>query len=93
MHIFIAIVFFCVCTIFEQLAENTAVKVQNQTEQIKGIDEKLMLADSELDRAGAIIRSMARKMMTDKLIWFMIALVIICLIIIVLRSTGILPDF
>jgi chromosome segregation ATPase len=68
------------------IATDTAQKVHEQTEQIKQIDQTLVEVDNELERANRILKRMARRVMTDKYIWCLVALVFIAIVIIIALS-------
>mmetsp|Transcript_16939 Transcript_16939/g.20907 ORF Transcript_16939/g.20907 Transcript_16939/m.20907 type:complete len:233 (+) Transcript_16939:82-780(+) len=59
-----------------QIGEETLVKMNEQTDQIKKINEQLDNMDSELSKAEDIMKSMIRRMMTDKLVLLFIGLII-----------------
>mmetsp|Transcript_50609 Transcript_50609/g.80623 ORF Transcript_50609/g.80623 Transcript_50609/m.80623 type:complete len:219 (-) Transcript_50609:597-1253(-) len=67
-------------------AENTAVKVAEQTEQIGRVSAKLDDIDDELERAKRVLLIMIRRVMTDKLIWFFLMLVMLALLVIVVLT-------
>merc|ERR1719320_2073497 len=72
----------------QTVAQNVAVKVAEQTEQIGRIDHKLADVDDELERASRVLKQMLRRIMTDKIIWFVVGLIFICICYIVAKKAG-----
>lgn len=73
------------------IADETAVKLQGQSEQLKVIGAGVDDVEANLNRADIQIRRFMRKMMTDKLIMCMLFL-IICGVIFMIIWNWINPD-
>eukprot|EP01083_Nonionella_stella_P028857 79535_1 len=67
----------------KEIAVETAIKLNDQTEQIANADQGLAHADDEMERAKRTLRRMSRRVMTDKYVNCMLILVLITIIIIV----------
>jgi len=67
----------------EEIATGTAGKLVEQTQQISQIDQSLGDIDAELERANRILKRMGRRIMTDKYIWCLIALIFIAICVII----------
>jgi len=65
------------------VGNETVTKLNEQTEKIEGMYDKLESIESTLARSTAIIKRMARKMATDKYIWVMVFLVMAAIVIII----------
>ncbi len=59
---------------------DTAIKVQEQTNQIEGLYNDLYEIDDTMKRSAAIMKRMFRKVKTDKYLWVMIGLVVIAVV-------------
>mmetsp|Transcript_39859 Transcript_39859/g.63784 ORF Transcript_39859/g.63784 Transcript_39859/m.63784 type:complete len:245 (-) Transcript_39859:198-932(-) len=70
----------------QEVAVDTAEKVNNQTEQIARIDQNLAEIDDEIDRATRVLKRMGRRVMTDKYIWILIFLIFAAIITIIVVS-------
>lgn len=68
------------------VAIGIAEQVDEQTKQIAGIDATLSEIDSEVDKATIVMRRMSRRVMTDKYIWILIALVLMAIIGVIVAS-------
>lgn len=73
----------------KEIAANTAVKIQEQTNEIEGMYDDLYKIDDTVQRSKAIIRRMFRQVRTEKYLWVLIGLVFIAVaVIIVFEFTG-----
>ena len=64
--------------------------VNDQTTQISRIHEALNATDTELGRAKRIVNRISRQILTDKILWCFIILIIIAVIIVILLQTGVI---
>eukprot|EP01084_Bolivina_argentea_P091612 164898_1 len=71
-------------------AEDVAQAVSNQTGQIAQIGRKLDDIDNELERAKRILIIMTRRIMTDKIIWVVVGLILVAVVMIVLQKTDVI---
>lgn len=69
--------------ITNEIAADTAVKVYDQTKQIENISKEIKWVDEELDRAGAVLKRMRRRVMTDNYIKCLILLIFIAIVAII----------
>ena len=65
-----------------KMAEATAQKVSQQTDQIERISSKLDAIDDEIERAKKILKIMLRRVITDKAVWVLFFLIFIAIIMI-----------
>jgi len=70
----------------EEKAKDTAEKVNQQTQQLEGINKNLSEIDDEIDRATKIIRRIGRRVITDKYIMCLIVLVFGALIAVIVLA-------
>ena len=59
------------------------MKVYDQTKQIENISKEIKWVDEELDRAGAVLKRMRRRVMTDNYIKCLILLIFIAIVAII----------
>lgn len=73
----------------KEVAADTAVKVHAQTEQLQSLYDDLYEIDDLLDRSVAIVKRMARRVASQRVLWILTFL-IVCgiIVIIVLRTQG-----
>jgi hypothetical protein len=62
------------------MAVDTAVHVQEQTNQIEGMYDDLYLIEDTMSRSNAIMKRMFRKVKTDKYIWVLTGAVVLAII-------------
>lgn len=67
----------------KNVAADTAVMVNEQTEKISKMDQNLAQIESEMERATQTLKRMSRKVMTDKYVWCLLVLIIIAIIAII----------
>lgn len=60
-------------------AADVAQKVAEQTEQIGRVGERLDEIDEELERAKRVLKIMLRRVMTDKIVWCFLGLIIVAI--------------
>ena len=73
----------------KQIATETAVKVQSQTEQIENMYQDLYQIDDILVRTRKIMKRMMRRTLSNRYLWYLIFLIVVgIIVIIVLETTG-----
>jgi hypothetical protein len=73
----------------EKVGTQTAAQLVSQGQQLQTVSDNLYEIEDTLQRATAITRRMARKVMTDKYVWVLTVLIILAIIaIIALKATG-----
>lgn len=72
-----------------KMAEATAQKVSQQTDQIERISSKLDAIDDEMERAKKILKIMLRRVITDKAVWILFGLIFIAIFILILQKAGV----
>ena len=69
-----------------QIGESGVDKLRAQNEQLGRIDDSLDQMSSSLDVSKRLIRQIATRIATDKLLWVMILLVVIAIVVLVILT-------
>ena len=64
--------------------------VNEQTSQIERIGITINETDGELSRAKRILAKMFRRIITDKILWTFVILIIIAVVLVILMETGVI---
>ncbi len=75
----------------KEVGAQTAIRLKDQTEQMKAIDTDVMKVKSNLSRADLLIRAFMRKMMTDKIIMGFMCLIFVGVVVIIVYKIAV-PD-
>lgn len=75
-----------------QVGKETAAKLDQQTEQMAGMIDKLDEIDSTLTRSMRVIKDIGRKILTDKYMWMLIVLVFAAIVFIIVYKNVIDKD-
>jgi hypothetical protein len=70
----------------KQIAGDTANIIQTNTEQLKRVENDLYEIDNMLTRSVKIIKNIGRKIASNKLLWFMIFLIVVGIIAIIITK-------
>ncbi len=73
----------------KEVGAQTAIRLKDQTEQMKAIDTDVMKVKSNLSRADLLIRAFMRKMMTDKIIMGFMCLIFVGVVVIIIYKIAV----
>ena len=69
-----------------QIGESDVDTLRAQNEQLQNMNDNLKQMDTSLDVSKRLIRSIARRVMFDKVLWILIILIIAAVIVLVITS-------